>query len=512
MMLKVLFRNKNKSFNALNCILLQLKAFLYIYKNDVKFSIPEALIPLLTQQKINYKDIILNEQESKNFDLVLNEDSLVIPFKKLENKIQESQVNITNDITSFINANYFSLFEPTQEGPKYHNYFLIAKSFIYFKNLYIAHIAYPKAKDLSDIKLSDLNYKKLWFAKSIFLTQPKTLYFNKSNIVDSPDKADYLVFFSDKIDYIIGSNYPEVYDEITLEIKKPILTIEGGFLNSIDLYKIKNSKEYTEKYTMPISFCISDIQHYDIRKHNLLERMLTTEFMPVNQELSKKFIKKLFNYKLSKYNNQIKTFVTRQYNYYALIIDQAYNDKSISLSNASGDTFKEMLEYAIKNTPENFEIWIKVHPEQITGRRQGYFTINDTILAGQVNLKPYLKDKRIKLFSEPINPISLVSNATVVYTVGSQLGFEALMYGCKEVHTFGVPFYSGYGLTIDHNISPILKFRNNYQHTVEDIFEVAYNRYCKYFIKRNNTYIKATLDEAIEYLHKLQNEWIFFQK
>ena len=40
-----------------------------------------------------------------------------------------------------------------------------------------------------------------------------------------------------------------------------------------------------------------------------------------------------------------------------------------------------------------------------------------------------------------------------VYVATSQMGFEALLMG-KVVHTFGAPFYAGWGLTIDHGDIP----------------------------------------------------------
>jgi capsular polysaccharide export protein len=47
----------------------------------------------------------------------------------------------------------------------------------------------------------------------------------------------------------------------------------------------------------------------------------------------------------------------------------------------------------------------------------------------------------------------LLENATAVYTVTSQIGFEALLWG-KPVHCFGMPFYAGWGLTRDAQTAP----------------------------------------------------------
>lgn len=52
--------------------------------------------------------------------------------------------------------------------------------------------------------------------------------------------------------------------------------------------------------------------------------------------------------------------------------------------------------------------------------------------------------------SLPINrhPHALLNRVEAVYTVSSQLGFEALLLG-KPVYCFGMPFYAGWGLTFD---------------------------------------------------------------
>ncbi|MEM5279384.1 capsular biosynthesis protein, partial [Cupriavidus taiwanensis] len=44
--------------------------------------------------------------------------------------------------------------------------------------------------------------------------------------------------------------------------------------------------------------------------------------------------------------------------------------------------------------------------------------------------------------------VPLIRQARAVFVVTSQVGFEALLHG-KTVHTFGMPFYAGWGLTDD---------------------------------------------------------------
>jgi capsular polysaccharide export protein len=62
-----------------------------------------------------------------------------------------------------------------------------------------------------------------------------------------------------------------------------------------------------------------------------------------------------------------------------------------------------------------------------------------------------------------------------VYTVSSQLGFEALIAG-KSVTCFGVPFYAGWGLTDDRVEVP----RRGKKRSVEQVFAAAYLLYARY--------------------------------
>jgi capsular polysaccharide export protein len=59
----------------------------------------------------------------------------------------------------------------------------------------------------------------------------------------------------------------------------------------------------------------------------------------------------------------------------------------------------------------------------------------------------------------PISPWRLFEHARAVYTVSSQLGFEAILAGHRPV-TFGVPFYAGWGLTDDRRPVPARRGRS----------------------------------------------------
>lgn len=124
---------------------------------------------------------------------------------------------------------------------------------------------------------------------------------------------------------------------------------------------------------------------------------------------------------------------------YVLVIDQTRMDASITASGADSNTFREMLFFAQTEHPSQ-RIVIKTHPETMTGDKAGYFTAADT-------------SDRISLCAAPVSPWALLAGAVAVYTVTSQLGFEAILAGHKPV-VFGQPFYAGWGLSDDRKPLP----------------------------------------------------------
>ena len=119
---------------------------------------------------------------------------------------------------------------------------------------------------------------------------------------------------------------------------------------------------------------------------------------------------------------------------YVLVIDQTRKDASVRASGADLNTFKEMLYYAQEEHP-GARIVIKAHPETAAGHREGYFSEADVT-------------ERISLLDAPVSPQALFDGAVAIYTVSSQMGFEAILVGHKPV-VFGQPFYMGWGLTDD---------------------------------------------------------------
>ncbi|WP_170604311.1 capsular polysaccharide biosynthesis protein [Ruegeria arenilitoris] len=124
---------------------------------------------------------------------------------------------------------------------------------------------------------------------------------------------------------------------------------------------------------------------------------------------------------------------------YVLVVDQTQGDAAVRASAGNPARFREMLVMAQEENP-GARVVIKSHPESISGYRQGFYSDSD-------------QNERVSLLTDPISPWPLLEGAVGVYTLSSQLGFEAILAGHKP-RVFGQPFYSGWGLTSDENPLP----------------------------------------------------------
>ncbi|WP_257282163.1 MULTISPECIES: capsular polysaccharide biosynthesis protein [unclassified Endozoicomonas] len=161
-----------------------------------------------------------------------------------------------------------------------------------------------------------------------------------------------------------------------------------------------------------------------------------------------------------------------------LVVDQTYGDCSVKFGVADDSSFEKMLDAALAENPDS-EIWIKVHPDVVLGTKKGY-------------LGSHLPDNpRIHILADKVNAQSLFPYFEKVYVVTSQLGFEALWHK-KNVVCFGVPFYSGWGLTDDRVPCP----RRKQTHTIESLFAAACLKYTRYIDPE--TFERCELENILE--------------
>ncbi len=235
----------------------------------------------------------------------------------------------------------------------------------------------------------------------------------------------------------------------------PILRVEDAFLRSV-----LTGRDGDDPIGLHID---SHGVHFDPATPSDLERILRDDPLDDSALLAraKDGIETLKRLHLSKYN-AFDPATPAPDPGYVVVIDQTRGDASVKASGADLNTFREMLYYAQTEHP-SAKIIIKTHPETAAGHRGGYYTDADT-------------NERISLLDTPISPYTLFDGAIAVYTVSSQMGFEAILTGHKPV-VFGQPFYMGWGLTEDRK--PLARRQRNL--TRNQLFAAAMLIYPKWY-------------------------------
>ena len=218
-------------------------------------------------------------------------------------------------------------------------------------------------------------------------------------------------------------------EAVAAKTETPILRVEDAFLRSV----------LPGRDGQPPLGLFLDKRgvHFDPATISDLEQLLTHDPLDDTALLNRAraAIDRIRAAHLSKYNTYDLDAPTPKPGY-VLVIDQTRGDASVKASRADKNTFLEMLYYAQEENP-GARIIVKTHPETAGGHRDGYF--DKSIENGQVTL-----------FGAAVSPWALFDGATSVYTVSSQMGFEAIFAGHRP-HVFGQPCYAGWGLTEDRN-------------------------------------------------------------
>ncbi|EPP8196175.1 capsular polysaccharide biosynthesis protein [Campylobacter lari] len=254
--------------------------------------------------------------------------------------------------------------------------------------------------------------------------------------------------------------------ELAKKYNARFLLLEDGFLRSLNL-GIENSPSF--------SIIKDDVGiYYDAMTPSKLENILNTyEFSTEELEQAKKAIELIKKEKLSKYNNNLcvpkELFSTNEER--VLIITQVANDASLKFGLADSFSTQDIINDAIKENP-NAKIYIKIHPDVLSGKKQSDFNAQDL-------------PSNCVVIKENYNPIELLSHFKKVYTKTSGMGFEALMLG-RECVCYGMPFYAGWGLIQDKQVCK----RRLKKRGLEEVFYATYILYSEYF----NPYLNQKSD------------------
>ena len=219
---------------------------------------------------------------------------------------------------------------------------------------------------------------------------------------------------------------------------RPVVRVEDAFLRSV-------LPGRTGEPPLGLLIDRSGV-HFDPSRPSDLETLLATH--PLDEkpllDRAKAGIQTLQDWHLTKYAGCDPDLPMPEPGY-VLVIDQTRKDAAVTASGCDLNSFRELLTIAQLDHP-HAEIVIKTHPETAQGLRKGYYTEAD------------LTHPRISLYDRPASPWKLMEGAIAVYTVSSQMGFEAILAGHRPV-VLGQPFYMGWGLTDDRK--PLQRRRRN---------------------------------------------------
>lgn len=257
---------------------------------------------------------------------------------------------------------------------------------------------------------------------------------------------------------------------IAVQEKRRCLLLEDGFLQSVDRSQSK------------LSMVVDDLGiYYDATRPSRLERLVPSSLDDAQEARVRALMILWRDGRVSKYNHARdehrpirKPFV--------LVVDQTFGDASVAGGLADPETFTRMLDSACTENPEATVV-VKTHPDVFTRKKRGYFD------PGKVAARP-----QVLVLPDDCHPAGLIETAEAVYVVTSQMGFEALIWG-KRVRCFGMPFYAGWGLTVDDLPAPE---RRRGQATLEQLAHAAFVGYSRYVDPETGR--RCEIEPAIAYV------------
>lgn len=205
--------------------------------------------------------------------------------------------------------------------------------------------------------------------------------------------------------------------------------IEDGFLRSVGRLDQTSSLVFDDRGI-----------YYDATAPSQLEELITAPLTSEAQTRAEHLVQVWRSLRLSKYNSAPE-YTADLPDTYVLVLDQVAGDVSVGYGMADSASFDQMMRAALAENPETTVI-VKVHPDVFTRAKKGHLDID-----------AFATNPRVRIVAENCHPVRLIEHASAIYTVTSQVGFEALIWG-KKVRCFGMPFYAGWGLTVDELAAP----------------------------------------------------------
>jgi capsular polysaccharide export protein len=255
-----------------------------------------------------------------------------------------------------------------------------------------------------------------------------------------------------------------------------IYRIEDAFIRSIAL-----GSGFAKPYSLSID---SRGIYFDPTRISDLEYILQNyKFTTDLLSRAEKVRKMVVEFKFSKYNHleHVNLNINRgKYSKIILVTGQVEDDMSIKYG-AFGLNNSDLLKI-VKEKNQNAYIIYKPHPDVLSGNRKGDVSKNILNRCADRVVTNISIDSAIEVSDE-------------VHTLTSGAGFDALLRN-KKVFTYGMPFYAGWGLTIDYIES---KTRNR-KISLDELVAATLILYPRYISPKTGKFceVEQTLQELKE--------------
>lgn len=161
--------------------------------------------------------------------------------------------------------------------------------------------------------------------------------------------------------------------------------------------------------------------------------------------------------------------------HHVLVPGQVEDDRAVTSGGALASNL-ELLRRAREEADPKAYVIYKPHPDVLAGHRRGLIPERDmAALADRVEMKAPMA--------------TLIAMVDELHVNSSLAGFEALMRG-KQVTVHGVPFYAGWGLTIDRGPVPA---RRTAKRTLDELVAAALLLYPRYLDPKSGLPCRADI-------------------
>ncbi|WP_176217209.1 capsular polysaccharide biosynthesis protein [Chromobacterium violaceum] len=311
-----------------------------------------------------------------------------------------------------------------------------------------------------------------WWKRAVvwpFLKTPD----NRLRFISRPDKLPGVLPPESKL--VVWGMRPDVAEWAT-RLGLPLLRMEDGFLRSVGL---------GSNLMPPMSLVVDrGGLYYSPHSGSDLERLLDTLQLDDWQVArAARLRQQLVELKLSKYNvgGSFQLPAEAAGKTVVLVPGQVEDDASILEASPEIRGNLALLREARRQRPDAWLVY-KPHPDVVSGNRRGAVPASElAALADQVAAEADIA--------------GCLAEADEIHTMTSQAGFEALLQG-KTVHCYGMPFYAGWGLTIDRQPMPHRQRRL----TLDELIYGALIAYPRYALPGCDGF--ARVEAVMEYLRR----------